>query len=88
MRYLANHDEELTEWYDKRPSVMSLFTGATEEKERRLKTDPSVLNSIAGEWKQRRPQTDTKEAEELNPAELDKRFLRDFKSVNSEGGRR
>eukprot|EP00959_Pyramimonas_sp_CCMP1952_P093923 1964813-Pyramimonas_sp.AAC.1 len=85
MRYLAIHDEEFKEWYDKRSSGMSLFTEGTEEKETWLKTDPSVLNSSAREWKQSRPQTETKEPETENPAELDKRFWCDFKSVNSEG---
>eukprot|EP00959_Pyramimonas_sp_CCMP1952_P011181 234116-Pyramimonas_sp.AAC.1 len=73
MRYRANRDEEFKEWYDKRSSDMSLFTDGTEEKEKWLKTDPSVLNSIAREWKQSRPQTETKEPEGTNPAELDKR---------------
>eukprot|EP00959_Pyramimonas_sp_CCMP1952_P363753 7617430-Pyramimonas_sp.AAC.1 len=60
MRYLVTHDEEFKEWHDKRSSDMSLFAEGTEEKEKWLKTDPSVLNSIARELKQSRPQTETK----------------------------
>eukprot|EP00959_Pyramimonas_sp_CCMP1952_P309305 6473030-Pyramimonas_sp.AAC.1 len=43
---------------------MSLFTDGTEENEKWLKTDPSVLNNIAREWKHGRPHTETKEPEE------------------------